>query len=65
MSENAPNTLDQEAIKRLIEATIAAAGDQDPAALPHLIRRQLQGQVSGNLNLDDLIKQVMRQRRSS
>lgn len=59
-----PPSLDDATLRQMIEATIAASGDHDPAALPHLIRRRLEGQVSGQLGLDELIQQVLRERQS-
>lgn len=55
--------LDEKSIRRLIEATIASCGDVDPTTLPHVLRRRLEGQVSGDLDLDRHIREVLRSTR--
>ena len=59
MAENSNAPLDQQSLRRLIEATIAAAGETDPAMLPHVVRRRLEGQVSGRVDLDQTIQDVL------
>ncbi len=54
-------SLDKEALRRLIEATVSGAGELDPAALPHEVRRKLQGRATGELDLDAYIQQVLRE----
>ena len=56
-------SLDKEALRRLIEATVGAAGEVDPATLPHEIRRKLAGRATGELGLDAYIQQVLREMR--
>ncbi|MEM9810900.1 MAG: hypothetical protein AAF788_06720 [Pseudomonadota bacterium] len=53
-------TLDKEALRRLIETTIAAVGETDPGALPHVIRRRLEGQATGEADLDQTISEILK-----
>ncbi|MEM7741268.1 MAG: hypothetical protein AAF225_10755 [Pseudomonadota bacterium] len=55
-----PTTLDDEALRRLIEATVTAAGETDPSVLPHAVRRQLAGRATGSLDVDAAIADVLR-----
>lgn len=52
-----------EALKALIRQTIDAAGQIDAAALPHRVKERLQAQVEGDLDLDALIAEVMKEKR--
>lgn len=65
MSDKAAETLDKDAIRRIIEATVVAAGEPDPSTLPHLIRQRLEGQATGDLDVDQYIKQVLRDMRKA
>ncbi|MEO1041513.1 MAG: hypothetical protein AAFX52_04420 [Pseudomonadota bacterium] len=57
---NHPPSLDEEALRRLIEATVSAAGETDPSTLPHAVRRQLEGRATGTLDVDAAIADVLR-----
>ena len=46
-------------IKQLIRTALQSSENIKPEDLPHVIRRQLQGQVDGSLNIDEHIKQVL------
>ena len=46
-------------IKQLIRTTLQSSDSVKPEDLPHILRRQLQGQVDGSLDIDDHIKQVL------
>ncbi|MCQ8184326.1 hypothetical protein [Parvularcula maris] len=52
--------LDKAALRRIIEATVSAAGEPDPSVLPHMIRQRLEGQATGDLDVDAYIEEVMR-----
>ncbi|MEZ5895253.1 MAG: hypothetical protein R3C40_04900 [Parvularculaceae bacterium] len=52
------------ALKALIRETINAAGSLDPAALPHHIRARLKDQVKGDVDLDRLIDEALKERAS-
>ncbi|NNU14810.1 hypothetical protein HK107_00555 [Parvularcula sp. ZS-1/3] len=60
MTEQAKG-LDKAALRRIIESTVVAAGEPDPSTLPHLIRQRLEGQATGELDLDQYIQQVLRE----
>jgi len=49
----------EEAIRNIIRATVAASGSIKPEELPHLVRTRLEGQVSGDVNLDSYIQSVL------
>ena len=49
------------AIKALIRQTLDEAGVADPSALPHRLRERLAAQISGDADLDALIKDVLRE----
>jgi len=55
-----PTALDENALRRLIEATVSAAGETDPSELPHAIRRKLAGQATGATDLDQTIADVLK-----
>ncbi|MEM0929440.1 MAG: hypothetical protein AAGI89_09125 [Pseudomonadota bacterium] len=55
-----PTSLDEDAIRRLIEATVSAAGETDPSELPHQVRRKLAGQATGAVDLEATIADVLR-----
>lgn len=54
-----------EAIRNIIRATVSAAGEPDPATLPHLIRSQLEGRVSGDVDIDAYVAQVLGEMRGA
>ena len=53
----------EEAVKKLIRQTIASAGDEDPAALPHRVRERLKGQATGDIDVDAYVREVLRDKR--
>lgn len=53
--------MDKDTLRKLIEATISSAGETDPATLPHRVRQRLEGQATGDLDLDHHIQQVLRE----
>ena len=50
---------DEEAVKALIRAAIAAAGPMDAATLPSRVKERLKGQATGDLDVDAYIKDVL------
>lgn len=54
---------DEESLKDLIRATIKSAGAIDPAQLPSKIREQVQGRVSGDVDIDAYVKKVLAEER--
>ena len=54
-----------ETIKAIIRATVSAAGEPDPETLPHLIRKRLEGQVSGDVDIDAYVAEVMAEMRNA
>lgn len=50
---------DEEALKALIRATLKNAGSIDPAALPSKVRERIKGRVTGDLDIDAYVKQVL------
>jgi hypothetical protein len=61
MTDNTAPNLDKEALRRIIEATVAASGEPDPSTLPHIIRQRLEGQATGDLDVDAYIQEVLRE----
>lgn len=51
----------EQAIRNIIRATVAAGGAIDPKELPHIVRARLEGQVSGDVDIDAYIKSVLEQ----
>lgn len=49
----------EEAIRNIIRATVSASGAIRPEELPHLVRNQLSGQISGESDVDAYIKAVL------
>lgn len=52
---------DEEALKALIRATLKNAGPIDPAAIPSKVREQIKGRVTGDIDIDAYVKQVLRE----
>jgi hypothetical protein len=65
MTDKPEVQLDKEALRRIIEATVSAAGEPDPSVLPHMIRQRLEGQATGDLDVDAYIEEVMREMRQN
>lgn len=54
-----------EAIKAIIRATVSAAGEPDPETLPHLVRQQLEGHASGDIDVDAYVEKVLAEMRQA
>lgn len=54
---------DEEALKELIRATVKNAGPIDPAALPSKVRERIKGRVTGDVDIDAYIKQVIEEQK--
>ncbi len=54
---------DEETLKLLIRETILAADVRDPSALPHKIKERLRGRVTGDLDVDAYIKEVLAEKK--
>lgn len=56
---------DEEALKALIRETLKHAGPIDPSALPSKIREQIKGRVTGDVDIEAYVKQVLKEQRKS
>lgn len=54
-----------DAIKAIIRATVSAAGEPDPATLPHLIRQRMQGQAMNEVDVERYVEEVLAEMRQS
>jgi hypothetical protein len=54
---------DEEALKALIRDTVKHAGSIDPATLPSKIREQIRGRVTGDIDIEAYVKQVLAEQR--
>lgn len=54
---------EEEALKALIRAAIEAAGEQDHAVLPSKIRERIKGRLTGAMDLDAYIADVLREQK--
>ncbi len=54
---------EEEALKALIRATVAAAGPIDPGAIPHKVKERIKGRAAGDLDIDAYIQEVMAEAR--
>jgi len=54
---------DEEALKALIRATLKNAGPIDPATLPSKIRAKIEGRVTGDVDIDAYVKEVLEEQR--
>jgi len=54
---------DEETLKALIRKTIEAAGPIAPDALPSRIKERLKGLVTGDLDVDAYVREVMAETR--
>jgi hypothetical protein len=59
MAETSKPQLDKEALRRIIEATVSASGEPDPSTLPHQVRRRIEGQATGDIDVDAYIAEVL------
>ena len=64
-NDDEPKQDPAEAIKAIIRATVSAAGEPDPATLPHLVRAQLEGHASGDVDVDAYVEQVLKEMREA
>jgi hypothetical protein len=56
---------DAEAIRNIIRATVSAAGEPDPDTLPHLVRKRLEGQATGEVDVDAYVREVLAEMRKA
>lgn len=54
-----------EAIRNVIRATVSASGEPDPETLPHLVREQLKGHETGDVDVDAYVREVMAELRKA
>lgn len=54
---------DEEALKALIRDTVKHAGSIDPATLPSKIRERIKGRVTGDIDIEAYVKQVLAEQR--
>lgn len=54
---------DEEGLRDLIRATIKSGGAVDPALLPSKIRERIKGRLSGDVDIDAYVKQVLAEER--
>ena len=54
-----------DAVRAIIRATVSAAGEPDPETLPHLVRAQLEGRDTGDLDVDAYVEQVLAEMREA
>lgn len=52
----------EDAIRKLIQQTVASMGDVSPERLPHLLRERLKGQIDGDLDLHRYLQDVEAER---
>ncbi len=55
----------EEALKKLIRDTVAAAGAIAPDEIPHKVRERIRGQAAGDLDVDAYIRELIRARRKA
>ncbi len=56
---------DEEALKALIRETLKHAGPIDPSTLPSKIRERIKGRVTGDVDIEAYVKQVLKEQRRS
>jgi len=54
-----------EALKVLIRQTIDAAGPMEAGTLPHRLKERLKSQIDGTVDLDAMIKEVLKEQNIS
>ena len=54
-----------EAIRNIIRATVSAAGEPDPATLPHLVRQRLGDHALGEKEVNEYVREVMEEMRKA
>jgi hypothetical protein len=64
MADNKSWTPDtDEALKALIRRTIREMEESDPSVLPHRVRERLKGRVTGDLDVEGYVKEVLAEQR--
>lgn len=53
------------AVKALIRDTVASAGGIAPDAIPHRVKERLKGQALGDVDVDRLIAEALKERGKS
>ena len=61
MANRKADGAEAQALKKLIRETIDAAGPIDPAAIPHTLKDRIRRQVSGDLDVEGYIAEVLRE----
>ena len=54
-----------EAIRNIIRATVSAAGEPDPATLPHLVRQRLGDHAMGEKEVEAYVQEVLAEMRKA
>ena len=54
-----------EAIRNIIRATVSAAGEPDPATLPHLVRQRLGDHAMGEKEVEAYVREVLEEMRKA
>jgi hypothetical protein len=52
----------ERAVKALIRETVASAGGLAPDQIPHRVKERLKGQATGDLDVDALIREALKDR---
>lgn len=52
----------ERAVRALIRQTVANAGGLAPDEIPHRVKERLKGQATGDLDVDALIRQALKDR---
>ena len=52
-------------LKALIRETIKNAGSIDPASIPHQLKNVIQGHADGSIDIDEYIREVLRENNRS
>lgn len=58
-NDNGWKPSDEDSLKALIRSTMDALGPMDASAMPSKIKERLLGQVSGDLDVDAYIREVL------
>ena len=54
-----------EAIRNIIRATVSAAGEPDPATLPHIVRQRLGDHAMGDKEVEAYVQEVLAEMRKA
>jgi len=52
----------ERAVKALIRQTVASAGGLAPDQIPHRVKERLKGQATGDIDVDALIREALKDR---